>query len=130
MARVLVYDDSEDMALCVRVIKACGHDCQRFDEGDQLVAKALEAPPDLIVINPETTAGDGLQTLEMLKEQNPSLHVVLYCEGSLFGESCSYFTADTVLMKRPGHDHLFAFIKATFDAQRDIDKVPYHEFFF
>lgn len=130
MARVLVYDDSEDMALCVRVINACGHVCERFDDGDQLVTTALETLPDLVLINPETAAGDGLQALETIKEQQPSLLVALYCEGSLFGESCSYFTADSVLMKRPGHDHLFAFIKATFDTQKDIDRVPYHEFFF
>jgi len=130
MATVLVYDESEDMALCLRVMNACGHVCHRFDDGDELVATALATHPDLVLINPDSADGDGLQALEKIKEQKPDLVVVLYCEGSLFGESCSYFTADTVLLKRPGHDHLFSFIKATFDEQNDIDKVPYHEFFF
>ena len=141
MATILLLDATAELALCSRVFAACGHTCYPFDSVDEILEFVLEEPPDLVVLNPHLNDGEGIQALEVLKSLDLDMQIVLYTDVSLFGDSCDYFIADSILVdpefgtgavkvKHPGHPQLLAFVQEKFDHPADYEKVPFHECFF
>lgn len=130
MATIALFDDSEDLMLCVRILNAYGHSCHPFHSSKSLSDFILEECPDLVVIDPHLNDGEGLVVLESLKKCNPDLYVVLYTDRSLYGDACGYFIADGSLIKQQGHSELLAFVKERFKNCSVEDDVPFHECFF
>jgi len=126
----LLLDATAELALCSRVFAACGHRCYPFDSVDEILEFVLEERPDLVVLNPHLNDGEGIQALEVLKSLDLDMQILLYTDVSLFGDSCDYFIADSILVKHRGHAQLLAFVQEKFDRPADDERVPFHECFF
>ena len=77
MSRILVVDDDPDFCEAMRIVLAsAGHTVETVANGQQALESALQAPPDLIVLDVMMQGAlDGLSAAHTLEESGP-LHAI------------------------------------------------------
>lgn len=66
--RVLLADDDPDIRMFLEVtLQLAGFEVQTADDGEQALAAAREAPPDVVLLDVMMPRMDGWQVLEALK---------------------------------------------------------------
>lgn len=77
--RVLVVDDENDWRFMASVyLKEAGFDVSLASNGSEALETIKKAAPDLVLLDLNLAGKSGLEVMESLKEQNPSLRVLLY----------------------------------------------------
>jgi len=77
-ARVLVLDDDEQIrATLRRALLYGGYDVSLAANGEEALQKALEAQPDLAVLDVMLPGIDGLEVCRRLREDRPELPIIL-----------------------------------------------------
>ncbi len=80
MARILVVDDEPDVAELVQTILAAeGHEVEVATGGRRALARVLEEPPDLLVLDLMMPEMDGFQVLKLIRadERTATLPVLI-----------------------------------------------------
>ena len=78
MSRILVVDDESSVRrLLIQFLQSQGHETLEAEGGDQALAMAAEARPDLVLLDIDMPGRDGLATLRRLRLQSPDLPVVM-----------------------------------------------------
>ena len=76
--RVLVLDDDDQIrATLRRALLYAGYDVQLAATGEEALQKALEAQPDLAVLDVMLPGIDGLEVTRRLREDRPELPIIL-----------------------------------------------------
>lgn len=75
---ILVVDDDEDVldTTCT-LLDFSGYVVEKAKNGFEAIAKCKEFSPDLVFVDAKMPDMDGYETITRLKNQNPSLKVVL-----------------------------------------------------
>ncbi|MDT8324110.1 MAG: sigma-54 dependent transcriptional regulator [Bacteroidota bacterium] len=73
---LIVQEDSERKVLQQKLQKAWGYDVQTFSHGDAAL-EALDAPPDVALLERNVTGVDGEDVFRELRRQHPWLPVIL-----------------------------------------------------
>jgi DNA-binding response OmpR family regulator len=69
MARILVIDDSADLAMVMRMqLERAGHEVVTAENGRRGLRRFYEERPDLVVLDVRMPELDGWQTLERLRD--------------------------------------------------------------
>ncbi|WP_425547776.1 response regulator [Actinocorallia longicatena] len=80
--RILVVDDDPTVAEVVaRYLLRDGHDVECVPDGRMALSKALENPPDLVVLDLMLPGMDGLEVCRQLREHSPVPVVMLTALG-------------------------------------------------
>lgn len=76
--KVLVVDDNRHMVktLC-DILEVKGYEALPAYSGEEAVAKAMEDGPDCVLMDLRMPGIDGVKTLEMIREVDPTLPVLL-----------------------------------------------------
>lgn len=76
--RVLVVDDDEGVRDYLgAVLERRGYQVRSAATGEEAIAQALEAPPDLVTLDVILPGIDGLEALRRLKQALPSVPVIM-----------------------------------------------------
>lgn len=76
--KVLVVDDNRHMVKTIcDILKVKGYEALPAYCGEEAVAKAREDGPDCVLMDLRMPGIDGVKTLEMIREANPTLPVLL-----------------------------------------------------
>jgi CheY-like chemotaxis protein len=96
MPRILVIDDSADLAMVMRMLlERAGHEVITAENGRRGLRRFFEDRPDLVVLDLRMSELDGWETLERLRDL--SAVPVLICSGQTP-------TPDELERLRPGLD--------------------------
>ena len=77
--RVLFVDDENDWRFMASVyLKEAGFDVSSARSGAEALEAIKHAPPDLVLLDLNLAGKSGMDVLESLRDQNPSLRVLLY----------------------------------------------------
>jgi DNA-binding response OmpR family regulator len=69
MPRILVVDDSPDLALIMRMqLERCGHEVITAENGRRGLRRFFEDRPDLVILDLRMPDLDGWETLERLRD--------------------------------------------------------------
>ena len=81
MARILIADDRESMRTAVKsvfVMRPNWEVCGEAEDGEEVVAKAAQLHPDLILMDFRMHQSDGLKAAAEIKRAMPELPIVMY----------------------------------------------------
>ncbi|MDI6900588.1 MAG: response regulator [Anaerosomatales bacterium] len=68
--RILVADDNMQIRMLVNAaLRSLGHDIVQAVDGEEAVEMAIEAPPDLVLLDVEMPKLDGFEVLEFLRKR-------------------------------------------------------------
>ncbi len=75
-ARILVAEDEPDVGMLLQeILVSEGYDVQLVSSGDQLVRRAQEQPPDLIIVDLLMPSMDGLEAIRQLRNDTRTAHL-------------------------------------------------------
>ncbi len=78
MNRIYVVDDEPDMVeLLATVLKADGHEIETYTDGRAALARVLEEPPDLLLLDLMMPDLDGFELLKLLRLDSRGRNVVV-----------------------------------------------------
>ena len=78
MNRIYVVDDEPDMVeLLATVLKADGHEIETYTDGRVALARVLEEPPDLLLLDLMMPDLDGFELLKLLRLDSRGRNVVV-----------------------------------------------------
>ena len=78
MNRIYVVDDEPDMVeLLATVLKGEGHEVETYTDGRAALARVLEEPPDLLLLDLMMPDLDGFELLKLLRLDSRGRHVVV-----------------------------------------------------
>ncbi len=88
MALILVVDDYPAILDVLEImLTAAGHDVARADDGAAGLARASQLKPDLVMLDIDMPAMDGIDVCEALKNNPATMHIsVLLMTGRLSAE--------------------------------------------
>ena len=81
MTRILIADDHESMRMALRAtVKLHPHweVCGEATDGREVVAKAVELQPDLIVLDFKMPVANGIMAGSELSSSTPNIPIVMY----------------------------------------------------
>ncbi len=81
MTRILIADDRESMRIAIRALIRMRPDwqiCGEANDGREVVAKAAELQPDLVVLDFKMPVANGIQAGSEIFRSSPTLPVVMY----------------------------------------------------
>ena len=81
MARILIADDRESMRIALRALIKLHPDwqiCGEADDGREVVAKAAELHPDLVVLDFKMPLADGIKASSEIFSSMPTTPIVMY----------------------------------------------------
>lgn len=105
MAHILIADDHTLVRKAVRdVLSAGGHETTEVENGRQAVAAIAVRRPDLVLLDILMPEQDGIETILVLRQQDPGLRILAISAGGGFGRADFLATAkklgaDAVLQK-------------------------------
>ena len=77
-SRILIVDDDEKILFAFQeVFKKDGYDSFIARDGAEAVTKVVASPPSAVIMDITMPGLDGLEALKKIKQQNPSLPVIL-----------------------------------------------------
>lgn len=78
MNRIYVVDDEPDMVeLLATVLKAEGHEVETYTDGRAALARVLEEPPELLLLDLMMPDLDGFELLKLLRLDSRGRNVVV-----------------------------------------------------
>ena len=78
MNRIYVVDDEPDMVeLLATVLRGEGHEVETYTDGRAALARVLEEPPDLLLLDLMMPDLDGFELLKLLRLDSRGRHVVV-----------------------------------------------------
>ena len=78
MSRIYVVDDEPDMVeLLATVLKGEGHEVETYTDGRAALARVLEEPPELLLLDLMMPDLDGFELLKLLRLDSRGRHVVV-----------------------------------------------------
>ncbi len=78
MASILILDDVSDQGVLVkRILERKGHAVTAFTEEEDAIEHAAAQPPDLVILDIKLKKMTGVEVLEELKKQNPTLKAIM-----------------------------------------------------
>lgn len=78
MNRIYVVDDEPDMVeLLATVLKGEGYDVETYTDGRAALARVLEEPPELLLLDLMMPDLDGFELLKLLRLDSRGKHVVV-----------------------------------------------------
>jgi len=81
VTRILIADDRESMRIALRALIRMRPDwqiCGEANDGREVVAKAAELQPDLVVLDFKMPVANGIQAGREIFRSSPTLPVVMY----------------------------------------------------
>jgi DNA-binding NarL/FixJ family response regulator len=81
MTRILIADDRESMRIAIRALIRMRPDwqiCGEANDGRDVVVKAAELQPDLVVLDFKMPVANGIQAGSEIFRSSPTLPVVMY----------------------------------------------------
>jgi len=78
---LLVEDDARLAALLTRFLSGEGYDVARAADGDRAVARILEAPPDLVILDINLPGRDGFAVCRAVRYRYPGRILMLTARG-------------------------------------------------
>jgi DNA-binding NtrC family response regulator len=126
--RILVFDDSRDMAESIGLMLArAGFQCTVGNEPTQVSGLITETLPDLIIAGLRMAGVNGMELLDLVKQHHPSLPVIIvtgYATVDAAVEAMKRGAADFV--SKPFHaDELIVKIKKALNLARVLDENRY-----
>ncbi len=98
--RVLVAEDDPDLRLMVgRMLSRLGHDAEIVADGEALLRRAADGPPDAVLSDIGMPWCDGLRAGARLRRELPGLRVVLMTGDSSLAEEARRAGFTRVLSK-------------------------------
>jgi DNA-binding response OmpR family regulator len=78
VSRIYVVDDEPDMVeLLATVLKGEGHEVETYTDGRAALARVLEEPPELLLLDLMMPDLDGYELLKLLRLDSRGRHVVV-----------------------------------------------------
>jgi DNA-binding response OmpR family regulator len=78
VSRIYVVDDEPDMVeLLATVLKGEGHEVETYTDGRAALARVLEEPPELLLLDLMMPDLDGFELLKLLRLDSRGRHVVV-----------------------------------------------------
>lgn len=78
MSKIIVLDDVFDAGNLVRrILERQGHEVHAFTEEEEAIAFAAEDSPDLAILDIKLKKMTGVEVLEELKKNTPSIKVIM-----------------------------------------------------
>ena len=81
MTRILIADDRESMRIALRALIRMRPDwqiCGEANDGREVVAKAAELQPDLVVLDFKMPVANGIKAGSEISRSMPSIPIVMY----------------------------------------------------
>jgi DNA-binding NarL/FixJ family response regulator len=81
VARILIADDRESMRIALRALIKMRPDwqiCGEADDGREVVAKAAELQPDLVVLDFKMPLANGIKAGSEISRAMPTIPIVMY----------------------------------------------------
>jgi DNA-binding NarL/FixJ family response regulator len=81
MTRILIADDRESMRTAIRAVLRMRPDwqiCGEANDGREVVAKAAELQPDLVVLDFKMPLANGIQAGGEISRSMPTIPIVMY----------------------------------------------------
>lgn len=81
MVRILIADDRESMRIALRALIKLHPDwqiCGEADDGREVVAKAAELHPDVVVLDFKMPLADGIKAGSEISGSMPAIPIVMY----------------------------------------------------
>jgi DNA-binding NarL/FixJ family response regulator len=81
MVRILIADDRESMRIALRALIKLHPDwqiCGEADDGREVVAKATELHPDLVVLDFKMPVANGIKASSEICTSMPTIAIVMY----------------------------------------------------
>ena len=81
MARILIADDHESMRIALRAtVKLHPHweVCGEATDGREVVAKAVELRPDLVILDFKMPVANGIKASSEISSSTPNIPIVMY----------------------------------------------------
>jgi two-component system, NtrC family, response regulator HydG len=76
--KVLIVDDEREMlANCVRILRRCGYECITADTSEQALALVYTAEPDVVLVDLRMPEKSGIDIVKAVKARRPDIEVVL-----------------------------------------------------
>jgi DNA-binding NarL/FixJ family response regulator len=81
MTRILIADDRESMRTAIRALIKLRPDwqiCGEANDGQEVVAKAAELQPDVVVLDFKMPLSNGIQASSEISHSMPTIPIVMY----------------------------------------------------
>ncbi|MFQ5849892.1 MAG: sigma-54-dependent transcriptional regulator [Candidatus Binatia bacterium] len=126
--RIFVFDDEPDMAECIGLILArAGYECNISSRPSKIRELIAENQPDLILTDLRMPDLDGMEVLELVKKEYPSLPVIIvtgYATVDAAVEAMKNGAAD--FMSKPFHsDELLVRVGKALNHSKVLDEILY-----
>src|SRR5437868_3583695 len=83
MAAVLVIDDDPQYRRMVRaMLESSGHDVRSANDGNDGIESFTERRPDLVITDMIMPELDGIETIRVLRDLDPSVPIIAISGGS------------------------------------------------
>lgn len=112
MARILVIDDDAAVLATIRrILERAGHDVSSASNGAAGMRLFAQQPAELVVTDLYMPEKEGIETIQELREQYPSVRILAVSGGGVAGtgaslEDAKLFGADDTLAKPFSADEL------------------------
>jgi len=115
-SRVLVVeDDTNQRLLYEEELREEGYEVISAGDGREALQAARESNPDLVVLDINMPAMDGLDALAQLLEINPALPVIINTAYPGYQDSFTAWSADAYIVKSSDLTELKATVKRLLD---------------
>lgn len=86
MARILIIeDDDQNRALLKEALERAGHQVVTAREGAQGIHRISQTPVDLVITDILMPGKEGLETIQILRQENPRQKILAYSGGGSHG---------------------------------------------
>ena len=86
MARILVIDDEDALRqLLVQTLEREGYEVDEAPSGEEGVRRYLAAPAEVVIADILMPDGEGLETIQTLKQANPAVKIIAISGGGAMG---------------------------------------------
>lgn len=112
---LVVEDDTNQRLLYEEELREEGYEVVSAGDGREALKVAREANPDLVVLDINMPAMDGLDALSQLLEINPALPVIINTAYPGYQDSFTAWSADAYIVKSSDLTELKSTVKRLLD---------------
>ncbi|MFP3983800.1 MAG: response regulator [Desulfurivibrionaceae bacterium] len=107
MKKIMTVDDDESVQLVYKAeLEELGYQVHSVFSGEKALEKLDLISPDLIILDIRMPGMDGIDVLRRIKEQDPSLPVILSSAYPEFKQDISCWASDDYIVKSANLDAL------------------------
>ncbi len=118
MARILVFDDDQDMREAVRgILEEAGHDVEEASNGEHGINLFREEPSDIVITDIRMPEKSGNETIMELRSEFPRVKIIAMSGGGTVGadlymQVARKLGADFAITKPFAPDELLSAVRA------------------